>query len=322
MMISYAQNHEDVMLERVFRTAPSGFYVDVGASDPEDGSLTKHFYDRGWRGINIEPGSWFSQIASARPRDINVNVAVSDSDGAIDFYERPGFPGLSSVIAEPTAALQGEAGDQVLRRVPARTLRSIFDEIRPPQIDFMSIDVERHEEQVIRGNDWDRFRPRVLVVEATLPNTTVLCHQAWEPLLLAAGYRFVFFNGINRFYVREEDAGLADHFQTPVTALDPFISVHQHHLRRVNEQLRDQLAHLNELLNHYCAQVKLHRAQLKLQEQRHAELLGGASGRSLRLGLKFARLLQRAVRGARRIIPVGLKRPASRLAESDHGGRA
>ena len=68
--VSYAQNCEDVLLHRAFGKQETGFYVDVGASDPVDGSTTKAFYDRGWSGIDVEPGAVFAELVAARPRDI------------------------------------------------------------------------------------------------------------------------------------------------------------------------------------------------------------------------------------------------------------
>ena len=76
-MISYAQNFEDVMLWRALKNVKNGFYVDVGAGRPELDSVTKHFYEQGWHGINIEPHSEdFLLLAAARPRDVNLNIAI------------------------------------------------------------------------------------------------------------------------------------------------------------------------------------------------------------------------------------------------------
>jgi hypothetical protein len=76
-MISYAQNLEDVVLNRVFKSKPTGFYIDVGAHDPVEQSVTKYFHDLGWRGINIEPvRSSYWKFDKERPRDINLNLAV------------------------------------------------------------------------------------------------------------------------------------------------------------------------------------------------------------------------------------------------------
>jgi heptosyltransferase II len=76
-MVSYAQNAEDVVLRRAFSGVPTGFYVDVGASSPVDDSVTLHFYERGWRGVNVEPDpDDFRALVAARPRDVNLHAAV------------------------------------------------------------------------------------------------------------------------------------------------------------------------------------------------------------------------------------------------------
>jgi hypothetical protein len=87
--VSYAQNCEDVMLHRALRPVQQGFYVDVGANDPVCHSITKAFYERGWRGINIEPvQSWFGKIEAGRSEDVNLQIAITDTDGGeADFYE-------------------------------------------------------------------------------------------------------------------------------------------------------------------------------------------------------------------------------------------
>jgi hypothetical protein len=80
--ISYAQNYEDVILWRALRDVEKGFYVDVGAADPQEWSVTRAFYDRGWSGINIEPlDEYFDKLTQARPRDINLRVALGRAAG-------------------------------------------------------------------------------------------------------------------------------------------------------------------------------------------------------------------------------------------------
>src|SRR6266702_2947068 len=87
-MITYAQNFEDVMLARVLPDRAWGFYVDVGAGDPEYLSVTKWFYDLGWAGINIEPNSTlYAKLVAARPRDINLDCAAGAAPGSAPFFE-------------------------------------------------------------------------------------------------------------------------------------------------------------------------------------------------------------------------------------------
>ena len=89
MRVSYAQNGEDIVLSRGFRS-DTGFYVDIGAFDPTSDSVTKLFYDRGWHGINVDPvPEVIALFERERPRDINVQVAVSVEPGEPELWVEP-----------------------------------------------------------------------------------------------------------------------------------------------------------------------------------------------------------------------------------------
>src|SRR5271157_1336214 len=223
--ISYAQNHEDILIDRLFR-GQIGTFVDIGACHPVVDSNTRFFYERGWRGVNFEPSfSSFQLFLDHRPEDLNLNMAVSDFDGELTFYEVEDhvINGTSTLSAEIAEGYRQRGFDVAERRVPVRTIRSLIDThgIEPP--DLLSIDVEAHEAAVIRGTPLDSWRPRVLVVEATLPGTTTPSHQDWEPILLAHGYLFAAFNGLNRFYLREDLRDWLGRLATPVHVLDHFV---------------------------------------------------------------------------------------------------
>ena len=243
MMISYAQNREDVLLARCFPGITDGFYIDVGAALPETDSVTKHFYERGWSGINLEPVvRFFDMLAEARTRDINLNMAAGDKSGEITFYEIADT-GLSTIV-EAVAEHHTEDGRAVLERtVPVRTLDDILAENPPPHgdIHFLKIDVEGAEESVLRGLSLSIHRPWVILLEATEPNTNAFSY-AWEHLLLEKAYQFAFFDGINRYYVSPDHPELMVHFNRPVNFLDDYESRDLNHFRRTLE-LRD-----NELL--------------------------------------------------------------------------
>jgi FkbM family methyltransferase len=220
--ISYAQNHEDILLERLFGSGP-GSYVDVGAHHPVIDSNTYYFYERGWRGTNVEPLPHLHQLLTQhRPGDRNLPVAVSDCDGVVPFYELSDCTGLSTL--SPAVAEQHRRRGLVVaeRRVAVRKLADLVAEHRIPEPDFLSIDVEGHEEPVLRGAGLARWRPKVIVVESTLPLSTSASHQAWEALLVGQGYLFAAFNGVNRFYLREDLRGHLELFQVPVNVLDNF----------------------------------------------------------------------------------------------------
>jgi FkbM family methyltransferase len=231
VFISYAQNLEDVMLSRVFAAKTDGFYVDVGAWDPDKDSVTKSFYEIGWSGINVEPGhhNW-QRLVKTRTRDINLQVAVSDQEGQAKFLEVPGS-GLSSLEAgvESTLDSYGLKGREKL--VTLTTLAKIFEQhCQTQQVDFLKIDVEGHEDAVIKGMDWARFRPVVVLVEATIAETGEPNWAQWEGILLQSNYRFAWFDGLNRFYVRAENQELLAHFNKPPCVFDEFRLYRKHSL--------------------------------------------------------------------------------------------
>jgi FkbM family methyltransferase len=243
-MISYAQNREDVLLNRVFSEVTTGFYVDVGAHHPTICSITKHFYDKGWRGLNIEPGLKFPAFLRERPLDINLNVAASDRCGTLNFYEHPADPGTSTVCDQLAQGLEHCRASRYERPVEALTLAEIFERHAVPAIDFMSVDVEGHERCVLLGNDWARFRPRALVIEATLPYTNIPCHDRWEDVLTAANYLFAHFDGINRYYVSAEEAALLEKFRQPVNVLDNYELAETRHLLSLLEEVKAGAGHV------------------------------------------------------------------------------
>ena len=245
-MISWAQNQEDVVLARAFEGVTDGFYVDVGAMHPDEGSVTKHFYDRGWTGINVEPNSAFhAQLVAARPRDVNLCVALGTEPGRA-LLHRVGEAGLSSLdpAVIDTAKRRGEP--VVEEMVEVTTLAEICRRHVRGSIDFLKIDVEGFEEQVILGGDWKTFRPRVVVVEATRPDTAEPSHEAWEGLLLDAGYRFCLFDGLNRFYVRGESPELVARVSAPANVFDDYVSARTARAEARIRELKAQLQRLKE----------------------------------------------------------------------------
>jgi FkbM family methyltransferase len=235
-MISYAQNFEDVILARVFAGRTQGFYVDVGASDPIVGSVTKHFYELGWSGVNVEPEvRVHAALVHDRPRDANLNVALGRERGTLTFFDFETM-GISTLSAEFAEHFAREGKRYTKRPVEVVPLREICEAHCRGSIDFMKIDVEGFEREVLEGGDWTRFRPRVLVVEATRPNSTVPTWQDWEPFILGQRYLFAYFDGLNRFYVAEEERPLLERLQVPPNVHDGFV-LYEHHLLR--EQMRE-----------------------------------------------------------------------------------
>jgi len=233
-MISYSQNFEDVILERFFKGQATGFYIDIGAADPVKDSVTKHFYDKGWRGINVEPSTrLFEKLTSERKRDININCIVLNQVGTIPFYDIP-HSGLSTINKNYACSVIEKRGLLNYENTPVnyfetintgtRKLADIIEQYASNlEIDFLKIDVEGAEREVIESNDWTVFRPKVLIVESTIPNSQTQNYESWDPLLIQADYIFVYFDGLNRFYLRSDLIQFREVFTYPPCVFDGFV---------------------------------------------------------------------------------------------------
>jgi FkbM family methyltransferase len=226
--VSYAQNFEDVMLWRALKHIENGFYVDVGANDPTFDSVTLAFYERGWHGINIEPmESFYRQLCEQRHRDINLPVGISSVAGEQIFYEVP-ETGISSFVPEVVFHNRFLSGREIIERVvPVTTLNDIFEEYIHGPVHFLKIDVEGYEKAAVEGLDLRKWRPWILVVEATLSNSPVLHEDSPNELIIASGYTFVYFDGLNRFYIANEYPDLASSLSVPPNVFDYFITSRQ-----------------------------------------------------------------------------------------------
>ena len=225
--ISYAQNGEDVVLWRALQPVTNGRYVAVGANHPTDDSVTRAFYDRGWSGVTVEPVAHLSALHRAeRPRDTQVQAAItSDPVDEVVLHVIPDS-GLSTLDDDIVETHRAAGIDHVDTTVAARRLDDVLEEngFAGKEIHFLLIDVEGAEAKALESIDLKRWRPWVVVVEATLPNSTTPTHEGWEPSLLAAGYEFCLFDGVSRFYVAEEKAAdLKANLLYPACALDRFV---------------------------------------------------------------------------------------------------
>jgi len=243
-MISFAQNGEDVLLSRVFAGQATGSYVDVGAGHPWVDSVTCHFYLQGWRGLNVEPRPSIAQLLRQwRPQDMLEECGISDHEGEMTFFEINAEGGscqdgggLSTFDASVVEELS-QGGFSIIRHQKrVITLAQLLAEHNIGTIDFLKVDVEGHEPQVIKGNDWRRWRPRVVVVEAITPIKHTDQTGPWKSYLINQGYIDAAFDGINRYFVREEDKQLAEILAVPVNILDGFTTwqshLHQTYLKR------------------------------------------------------------------------------------------
>ena len=212
----YSQFYEDYVLAYVFKDHEHGFYVDVGANDPDDKSVTKYFYLAGWRGINIEPiPELIQKLNKARPEDTNKGVAISDRPGELPFYKGNGKASGLSTLSPSIAASHRARGYEFTKiMIPVMTLNAVLDEHakNKSEITFLNVDVEGFEKQVLSSIDLKRYHPRVIMAESTAPLTEVATHQNWESILIDNGYIFAMDDGLNRYYVHNSDQTLLPKF--------------------------------------------------------------------------------------------------------------
>ncbi|HEY9723236.1 MAG TPA: FkbM family methyltransferase [Oscillatoriaceae cyanobacterium] len=224
VFVSYAQNYEDVMLWRALKHVPRGFYLDVGAWSPDEDSITRAFYERGWRGLNLEPNlEWQAQLSAKRPEDINLPLAIADRPGSETFYFFANL-GLSTLDAAVAERHMAEGWTAEPGTVEVTTLNAVWEaHVGGRDVHFLKIDVEGFEEQVLRGNDWRAHRPWIVVVESTQPMSRIESHALWEAILTDADYRLAYRDGLNRFYVAAEHAELLPALQYPPNVFDRFV---------------------------------------------------------------------------------------------------
>jgi len=193
---SYSQEGEELILSRIFAGRRNGFYVDVGAHHPRRFSNTFSFYRAGWRGINIEPSpSAIAAFQRERKRDINLQVGVAEQPGTLRYhlFDEPALNTFDAALVKWRLAntpyrLIGT------RDVPVERLDSLLRRHLPPgqAIDFMSVDVEGLDLQVLRSNDWEAFRPTCVLAEAL--GTTLEEVMRSEVFELMRGNRYRLFS--------------------------------------------------------------------------------------------------------------------------------
>jgi len=233
MKLSYAQNLEDVILWRVFSDVECGVYIDVGANGPVVDSVTKLFYDAGWRGVNIEPIlSSYEELGEHRPGDINIRKCATSEDGQKLTILKVESTGLSTGIVENKFDFQQMGHEVVEIDVQGATLSTLWEEAYLKDVHFLKIDVEGMEKDVISGIDFTRHRPWVVLVESIDPVHRVSNHMEWEYLLIDFGYEFSYFDGLNRFYVAKEKNKLKEKFLNPPNIVDDKILENTLHISR------------------------------------------------------------------------------------------
>lgn len=189
--ISFAYEGEDLILDRIFRHKDHGFYVDVGSCDPMATSNTYYFYRKGWQGLLIEPNlDLRARISGERERDDLIGIGVSESAAELSYY-RFKRPEWNTFVKTTADRVKEHSPDQFIDEVRIRTLpltRILENQKVPAEIDFFSIDVEDMDIFVLRSNDFERFRPRAVVVEVRAITVQGLAESNIVAFMVEQGY--------------------------------------------------------------------------------------------------------------------------------------
>ncbi|MEY8041039.1 FkbM family methyltransferase [Saccharopolyspora cebuensis] len=222
-LVSFATSHEDVVLMRAFAGTAPGYFVDVGAADPVLANVVKNLSEHlGWTGVHIEPDEHFAdRLEAAYPGDHVLRSVVGAAEGTAEFFDvDDGW--LSTANAELAGRYAAEGRTVVPRTAAVTTLDAVLRAVgAPTPIDVLKIDVEGAEADVLAGLSFDVWRPRVVVVDATVPLHGTATADFDD--LARLGYRRTLFDGCNAFYVAPEESGeLAEALSVPANVFDQY----------------------------------------------------------------------------------------------------
>jgi len=205
---SYSQKGEDLIIDKLLEYKKNGFYIDIGAYDPHRFSNTKRFYKKGWHGINIEPNpNNYQKFIRSRKRDINLNIGIGNTNTILSFYR---------FILDTLSTFSKNEADRYCQQgyklkdiidIPVRKLVNILDEYcKNKKIDFVTIDTEGFDIEVLKGNDWDRFRPKLICIESVIHTMDGRDNEKENKqelflFLKGVGYKQVYDNGLNSIYI-------------------------------------------------------------------------------------------------------------------------
>jgi FkbM family methyltransferase len=199
---SNSQYLEDIFVDSMFREKKTGTYVDIGANDPCILSNTKLFYDRGWSGVNVEPDVvMYKKLCQERTRDINLNLGIGKQTDELTFYELQ--PNTLSTFNQKSAfQCVKKEGAKIVSEVKVKviSLRELFaTTVQSKRVDFLSLDAEGYEYDILSSNDWKSYRPIAIIVELNQDKDGRAFH-----FLKNKGYILVIYNGTNGIFVDGE----------------------------------------------------------------------------------------------------------------------
>ena len=194
---SYSQYGEDIILSKLLKSAKTGFYIDIGAHHPTEFSNTKYFYERGFRGINIEPNPHLiEEFLIQRKEDINLNIGIAPQEGEMEFYlvEASTLSTFDAAAAKESCKIYNS---KIIGQLNTKVhpLAQIIEKHAPKKtIDFLSVDAEGYDLKVLQSNDWNKYRPQFVIVETNQDSKNILEFMSKNQ------YKIVYKNSTNHIF--------------------------------------------------------------------------------------------------------------------------
>lgn len=199
--LSYSQSGEDMILDTIFGNIKDGFYVDIGANNPYVQSNTYFFYKKGWKGINVDalPGTK-RMFDKARPRDINIEAGIDNKENEIRYFM------FKSSFYNTFNELEAERKKQIIPFKGVKTIKtillsSLLDQYKVTNIDYLSVDVEGFDLNVLQSNDWNKWRPKIIITEFFSEGLDQIFQDPVFLYLKSKDYIYLCNSATNAFYI-------------------------------------------------------------------------------------------------------------------------
>jgi FkbM family methyltransferase len=184
---------EDIFIRRFFKNLNNGFYVDIGCYHPNKGSLTYYLFKNGWNGLNVDLSKVSIDLFKLeRPKDFNINAAVTDFDGDTIFYE-------TGMINQQNSLIKNDSNKKT--KVRAYKLNTLLNELNIKKIDFLNIDAEGNDFKVISSFDFMKYRPKLISIEQNIYNLDELLNEDCHQLIIKNDYFLASKIGVTCIYV-------------------------------------------------------------------------------------------------------------------------
>ena len=197
--IHYGEFGEDILVNRILKNLETGKYVDVGCYHPYKGSLTAQLYKKGWKGINIDLSkSSIDLFNLVRKEDINLNLAVSDFNGQTSYFE-------NSPINQQNSLIKNNDNQKKIE-IDCKNLNLILEENKFENFEYLNIDVEGSEQNVINGINLSKYRPILITIENNNLHINDYIESETYKILIKNNYTFISKTGVTNFFLKNEYA--------------------------------------------------------------------------------------------------------------------